>query len=244
VGAVVERPGLATTSAKPRYAVSREFADLLVQLFAGSAEPHDLIHAWQARHLTAASLGRIKVLRKGASSPSERVIVTLPNGTTRLMHPGPSSIISKAVIEEFTRRFLREPALVFLSESRDKVNEQDAALAKSLGLNLDFARNLPDIIIADVAIAAPKLVFIEVIATDGAVTEQRKQALSQIAREAGYEHHNIYFVSAFMDRSMSAFPKLVSDIAWGTFAWFVSEPDKLLAFHDGTSTELSVALRK
>ena len=77
---------------------------------------------------------------------------------------------------------------------------------------------------------APKLVFVEVVATDGAVTVQRKAALAQVASDAGFRPENVYFVTAFADRSASAFRKLVSEIAWGTFAWFMSEPEKLLAF--------------
>jgi hypothetical protein len=104
-------------------------------------------------------------------------------------------------------------------------------------LRLDYSRNLPDVILADVCFEAPKVVFAEVVATDGAITEQRRQALLRIAEDAGYQPANVFFVSAFLDRSAPAFRKLVSEIAWGTFAWFVAEPDKLLAFREGQTAE-------
>ena len=123
VGAVVERQGLPTTSAKPRYALARDFSDLLLKLASGTDDPLAAISAWQAAHLTAMALGRIDILRRGmAVSPtSERVRVTLPNGETGLMFPGPSTVITKAVIEQFATRFLRQPGLIFLSESGNKV---------------------------------------------------------------------------------------------------------------------------
>jgi len=239
LGAITDRRDLPTTSARPRYAVAREFADLLIQLFAGAVESATLIGQWQARHLTPAALSRISLLREGTvrSKSSQRVRITFPNGETRLMLPGPSTIISRAVVEGFSRRFLREPGVIFLSESGHKVVERDEALANSIGLRLDYSRNLPDIILADVCLDAPKVVFAEVVATDGAITEQRKQALLRIAEDAGYQPSNIFFVSAFLDRSTPAFRKLVSEIAWSTFAWFVAEPDKLLAFREGQTTE-------
>ncbi len=232
VGAVVELGGLATTSAKPRYALSKSFAALLADLHgnshAGSAE---VMH-WQRDHLSAAALGRVRLLRGAVvrSTGHKREQVMFPNGETRLMHPGPSTVITKAVVEVFAVRFLREPGVVFLSESGNKVVARDNALASAIGLKLDYARNLPDIVLADVAASAPRVVFVEVVATDGAVTEQRRKALLDVAAGAGYTAGHVSFVSAFLDRKSPAFRKLASEIAWDTFAWFVSEPDKLVIF--------------
>ncbi len=137
---------------------------------------------------------------------------------------------------------MREAGVVFLSESGDKVVARDDLLARSIGLNLDYGRNLPDIILADVSVESPKVIFVEVVASDGPINEGRKEALQQVAESAGYDHSHIYFISAFMDRGASAFRKLVAEIAWGTFVWFVSEPDKLLIFKQGSGKELSSLL--
>jgi len=239
MGAVIERPGVPTTSAKPRYALARDFVDLLSKLGQNPAQPIALISEWQARHLTPNALNRITLLRTGAvtSSASERVKISFPNGETRLMLPGPSTIITKSVVEEFASRFLRQPGVILLSESGDKVVQRDDNLANSMGLKLDYARTLPDIILADVHPDSAKVVFVEVVATDGPITEQRKSALMQVAEEARMKPDHVYFVSAFSDRTAPAFRKLVSELAWGTFAWFRSEPEKLLALLRGQSTE-------
>ena len=241
LGAVVERTDLATTSAKPRYALAKDFGVLLQELVKGNKDTKALLRTWQESHLTAAARSRINLLRRGTvhSTTSGRIQIKFPNGETRLMRAGPSTTIAKAVIEEFTTAFLREPGVIFLSESGDKVVARDDDLAKSIGLHLDYALHLPDVILADVVTAAPKLVFVEIVATDGPINEQRKRALLNFATEAGFSISNTFFVTAFEDRSAPAFRKLVSDIAWGTFVWFVSEPDKLIAFREGLIKELS-----
>jgi hypothetical protein len=240
IGAVIERSGLPTTSAKPRYALARAFCQLLLDLAFGGGDRLAAIAQWQAAHLTPMALGRIQLLRQGtiASSNLARVQVTFPNRAAGLMFPGPSTTITKAVVEEFALRFLRQPGLIFLSESGNKVVARYDDLARSIGLRLDYSRNLPDIILADVHPDTQKVVFVEVVATDGAITTVRKTALAQVAADGGYQPENVYFVSAFADRSAPAFRKLVSEIAWGTFVWFSTEPDKLLAFRDGQPTEL------
>ena len=79
---------------------------------------------------------RIAVMRKGATTGSGRLLITFPNGETRLMAPGPSSDLSRNVIEVFAPRFLGTPAVIFLSESRDKVVARDDELAKKIGINI------------------------------------------------------------------------------------------------------------
>ena len=240
VGAVIERADIPTTSAKPRYALSRAFCQMLVSLLQGPTDAPLVIGRWQMDHLSTTALNRIRLLRHGAvrAASHERVTVVFPNGETRLMHPGPSTVITKAVVEQFASRFLREPGVVFLSESGNKVVARDEELATTIGLRLDYARTLPDVILADAVARAPKVVFVEVVATDGAVTDRRRKELLKAAAQAGYQEKSIYFVSAFLDRHSPAFRKLVSEIAWGTYAWFSSEPDRIVIFGGDGVTEL------
>ena len=86
-------------------------------------------------------------------------------------------MISKAVVEEFAPRFLEKPAVIWLSESRNKVVKQDDDLAKAIGLTIEPDRNLPDLICADLGPAQPLLVFVEVVASDGPISEARRNAL-------------------------------------------------------------------
>jgi BsuBI/PstI restriction endonuclease domain/BsuBI/PstI restriction endonuclease HTH domain len=236
--AVVERAGLATTSAKPRYALRADFA----ALFDPALSAKDLQRAaetWREEHLSAAALARTVLLRRGAATTGEGVLVTFPNGETRRMAPGPSSVISKAVIEKFAKNFLVAPAVLWVSESGAKIVARDDELAAQIKLRISADRSLPDIILADLGAGENSdvlLVFIEVVATDGPVTRQRKEALLKIATDAGFPEQRVAFVTAFLDRSHQAFKKTVAELAWNSFAWFAAEPQNLLVLHGGKQT--------
>lgn len=228
-GAVVERTGLPTTSAKPRYALNQEFAALFTEDLSESKASRK-INEWQQKYLNQGALVRIRIVKQGAVAAVDEngVLATFPNGETRMMTAGPSSVISKAVIETFAVRFLKTPGVIFLSESGNKVVARDDKLARSIGLNIKADRNLPDIILVDIGPKDPLLVFVEVVATDGAVTASRLEALLDIAVQAGFNPKQVAFVTAFSDRRGSAYRKLSPELAWGSFAWFVSEPDKIV----------------
>jgi hypothetical protein len=233
--AVHERPGVPTTSSKPRYALRADFAALFDPALSGDAF-EKAAATWQENHLSAPARARTVLMRRGAVTTGEGVLITFPNGETRRMTSGPSSVISKAVVEEFARRFLKSAAVLWISESGAKVVARDDELAGQLGLKISADRNLPDIMLVDLWDGrAPGivLVFVEVVATDGPVTLQRQEALLKIATEAGYSATRVAFVTAYLDRSHAAFKKTVSELAWRSFAWFAAEPEHLLVLHDG-----------
>ena len=109
------------------------------------------------------------------------------------MAPGPSSLITKAVLEEFVPRFLVQPGLIWLSESGNQVVAQDDQLARAVGLVIEPDRNLPDLLLVDLKADGDDspdrtlLVFVEIVATAGAVTASRRDALLQIATNAGFD---------------------------------------------------------
>ena len=233
--AVAERPGLATTSSLPRYALKTDFAMLFDPAL--SEENFEVAAAtWLEQHLSATALARTVLMRRGATTTGEGILVTFPNGETRRMAPGPSSIISKAVIEEFSKRYLINPAVLWVSESGAKVVSRDDELAAQLKLKITADRNLPDIILVDLGDGKDGhvlLIFIEVVATDGPVTPQRQEALLKIATDAGFPPKRVAFVTAYIDRSHGAFKKTISELAWRSFAWFAAEPEHLVVLHDG-----------
>ena len=175
-------------------------------------------------------------MRRGATTTGEGILVTFPNGETRRMAPGPSSTISKAVVEEFAKRYLTNPAVLWISESGAKVVARDDELAAQLKLKISADRNLPDIILVDLGDGKGHgllLVFVEVVATDGPITTQRQDALLAIATDAGFPKERVAFVTAYLDRSHAAFKKTVAELAWRSFAWFAAEPEHLIVLHDG-----------
>lgn len=240
-GAVKERGGLPTTSPSPRYALDPDFAALFDPGLAGEAL-EAAIAAWQEKFLTAGARARVAIVRRGIVAAKDRVLVTFPNGETRQMEPGPSSVISKAVVEEFAPRFLEAPGVIWLSESRHKVVARDDELAQAIGLEIQPDLNLPDLILVDLGSAEPLIVFVEVVASAGPVSESRKDAHMSLATEGGFAEDQAAFVSAFADRNDGAFKRSVSELAWRSFAWFMSEPDHIMILQrgsDASKTKLS-----
>ncbi len=233
IGAVVTRPGLATTSSKGRYAMQSAF----VSIFEPALRHEPLaaaISAWQEQHLSAGALARVRLRQRSASAAQSKVLVTLPNGETRQMEAGPSSVITKAVIEVFARRFLKDPAVLWISESGNKVIQRDDQLAQALGLKIETDRLLPDTILVDLAPSEPLIIFVEAVATAGEITEARRGAFIELIAGAGFKPSQAAFVSAFQDRNAAAFKRAVPNLAWGSFAWCLSEPGHLIAL-DGTA---------
>ena len=122
-----------------------------------------------------------------------------------------------------------------LSESGNKVVARDDAIAKAIGLWIEADRNLPDLVLADLGPPEPLIVFVEVVATDGPVTARRQEALHALTDAAGFARSQVAFVTAYQDRDAAAFRRTVSVLAWGSFAWFVSEPDSILHLRDGST---------
>ena len=236
MGAVKEREGLPTTSPLPRYALAEEFARLFDSGLTGEVLQAG-IKEWQRANLSRGALARVAIMRRGAVAREGRVLVTFPSGETRHMEPGPSSVISRAVVEEFAPRFLEQPGVIWLSESRNQVVARDDRLAQDIGLTIQPDRNLPDLILVDLGPAEPLLVFVEVVATAGPVSEARQAALMAIATEAGFNENQAAFLTAYADRDNAAFRASVSELAWRSFAWFMSEPDNIVVLHGGADTE-------
>ena len=236
MGAVKEREGLPTTSPRPRYALSEEFARLFDPGLTGKALL-TAIEKWQAANLSSGALARVAIMRQGAVAREGRILVTFPSGETRHMEPGPSSVISKAVVEDFAPRFLEQPGVVWLSESRNQVVARDDRLAQDIGLTIQPDRNLPDLILVDLGPAEPLLVFVEVVATAGPVNEARQTALLEITVGAGFIEDQVAFVTAYADRDAAAFKGSVSELAWRSFAWFMSEPDHIVVLHQGSDAK-------
>jgi hypothetical protein len=157
------------------------------------------------------------------------------------MAPGLSSAITKAVIEVFAPRFLGNPAVVWISESSRKVVEKDDRLLRLLGIQIDPAKLLPDIILADTD-GDLLFLFVEVVATDGPIHEGRRSALLELITRAGFREDQAAFISAFQSRDHQAFKKVVARLAWGSFAWTFSEPEHIIAF-DGMNAGAVKALR-
>ncbi|MBM6595356.1 BsuBI/PstI family type II restriction endonuclease [Microvirga pudoricolor] len=235
VGAVLRREDLPTTSSAPRYALKADFAALFDPALSGPAL-EAAIAAFQTAHLSKSALARVSIMLSGAAGSAAGVLVTFPSKETRSLAPGPSSIITKAVVEDFASRFLESPAVLWLSESGNKVVQRDDKLAATIGLKIEADKNLPDLILVDLGPKDPLLVFVEVVATDGAITDRRRDAIFELTDAAGFPRSHVTFLTAYQDRGSAGFKKTVSALAWGSFAWFASEPENIVHLRDGATS--------
>jgi hypothetical protein len=246
INAIVERPGIPTTSPKGRYALQSEFAALFRPELSGAALDAAAAE-WRRRNMSAAALARAALVRASASTAAGNITVQCPGGPSVILPPGPSPEITKAVVEVFAPAFLGNPRVAWISDSANKAPFRDAPLEKALGITLDAATLLPDVVLVDLDPPGRDgevlLVFVEVVASDGPVTEQRQRALLDVIASAprAYRPEDAAFVTAYMDRGADPVRRTLPGLAWRSFAWFVSEPDKLVQLHDGTTAGRKLA---
>ncbi|MGQ0802165.1 MAG: BsuBI/PstI family type II restriction endonuclease [Pseudomarimonas sp.] len=226
MGLMHKRPGLPTTSSTPIYALTTNFAALFSPELRGKTLD-DEIERWRSQHLDPAVQQRMKLRAQGINRKKGDVFVELPDGTRMRLSAGPSALIAQGLIETFAPRHLANPAVLWLSASDKKSYPQFVSLAATVGLHIDVKNELPDLILADTA-RTGRFFFCEIVASDGAVTEERKNALIELVRSSSIPTDNVQFVTAFEDREAPAFRKNFSRLASDSWIWFRTEPELLV----------------
>ena len=234
LNAVVERKNLPTTSPLPRYSLQSQFANLFNPDIQGDVLT-TAIDEWKNCFLSQSLLARAILLKKMAASPSDGVLVHLPNGEVRKMSVGPSSELAKAVVEQFTKHFMKEPVVILISESARKLLMKDDEMCQAVGFNVDVSKTLPDLILADLGENPPTLVFAECVATDGPINERRKEELMELALAANFRKEDCLYVTVFKDRADQVSRKLSPSVAWGTYIWHASEPREIIFLREWSS---------
>lgn len=228
VGLILKREGVPTTSPAPIYCLAESFAKLFDPAIDESSLV-ELIGAWQERNLDPMVLQRMRLLRRTGAKEGQ-VMVTLPTtGTSLRLPPGDASVITKDVCEALLKKIMITPVVVHISTSEIKTFRELSGEAEDIGLHIMPSAELPDIVAADTAHEdGLRLVFIEVVHSDGPITELRKESLLKIAADAGVPEKNVRMITAFEDRNSYPFKKRISELARGSDVWFRSEPGLLV----------------
>jgi hypothetical protein len=131
---------------------------------------------------------------------------------------GPSPAIIKAVVEEFGPRFLGDPQVLFVSDSSAKTAYKNGALENTLGIKIEVAKTLPDLIMVDMDPRGRPhrflVVFVEAVASDGPVDELRQQDLGAILTAAGLGINDCAFVTAYLDKVSATYRASAHELAW------------------------------
>jgi BsuBI/PstI restriction endonuclease domain/BsuBI/PstI restriction endonuclease HTH domain len=230
-GALIVDRTVPTTSSRGRYSLTTDFAALFDPAMTGD----DLtiaITAWQQQHLDA--IARVRAQRqRRRDRDAAGISVVLPGGGTRTLDAGPSSVILRGVIEEFTKT-LSDPSVIFISQSGEKVNVVDEALLHQLRLLVNQRTLLPDCLIADLDPTRNELWFVEVVASDGPINEERKQLFTDWAVSHQITTSRCRFLTAFTSRTSREAKKALPVLARGTYAWFLDEPQGILSWEELT----------
>lgn len=228
-GVLRHRPGIKTSASTPRYALEPHFADLFDPTLQGD-DLDDAITTWVNDHLDPGA--RLKATMAARAARNEHATtLTLPDGKTRTLTPGESSDILKGVIEQWAPQRLAQPVVLAISEPAAKVLTEDQLTLAQLGVTLDVSNLLPDALIADIGATPVAFWVIEAVATDGPITEQRKERLRDWATSQKIRPENLEFLTAFTSRNSPAARRRLKDLAEGTYAWFADEPTHELAWY-------------
>lgn len=227
-GALHQRAGLATTSSSPRWILDAEFAALFHTDLDNDDDLIDAIDSWASTHMSKEGRLRAYALQKAADG-DHAVVVLLPGGGgTRELEAGPSSVILKAVIEHWVPRKLRRPLILSIAESRQKQFVADKQVLAQLEIEIDSANLLPDCLIVDTDEKSFGFWIIEAVASDGPITEARKAELTHWAVAQGIPADQCHFLTAFEGRNSSPARRRLKDLAVGSHAWFIDEPEQEL----------------
>lgn len=107
---------------------------------------------------------------------------------------------------------------------------RDEELLRELGLTIQAAELLPDALLFDGE--EGRFWFAEAVATDGEIHEARRSELLRWAGDHAIKRDQCGFVTGFLSRTHEAFRRRVSRLAWGTHAWFLDEPDRIVRLED------------
>lgn len=153
-----------------------------------------------------------------------REMVSLPDGTTIELSAGGQNTLIQSIVEEFARRFVCGPKILFLGDAADKEIVADADSMKELGIALPERGKAPDVLIHDTV--RDWLIIVEAVTSHGPVDQKRKNELTELFADA---RPGLVFVTAFPDRKTYA--KFQAVIAWETEVWIADAPDHMIHFN-------------
>jgi len=145
---------------------------------------------------------------------------------------GGASLILKGVVEQWAPARLANPVVLTISEPGRKILLADERRLRQLGLRIDAANLLPDCVIVDIGATPPRFWIVEAVASDGEIDETRRAELLRWAADQRIDPDSCSFLSAFISRNHTAARKRLKDLASGTFAWYLDEPERELAWYE------------
>lgn len=223
-GAVIARGGLPPASPAPSMTLARDFAALFRPELAGTAL-NGAVAAWQKSHLGREEQLRL-LARRRLDETAGQVRITLPGRGDRLLPPGTSSILTRAVLEALAPRLFDEPYVIAICHGGDPTADEDRLELERAGLPLAGSPSLPDMIVLDAT--SGQIWFVEIVVTGGEITAGRRTSLLGWATTRGLTSERCRFLTVYRSRTEAVFRRTVAGLAWDSVVWFADEPARLL----------------
>jgi hypothetical protein len=173
------------------------------------------------RYLASRETLKHEIIRKRDLA---RVPVTLPDGSQVALSPGGQNPLIKDIIEHLCPVFAPGGVVLYIGDTENKFVHLEAAALDALGVTLDSAAKIPDVVVHYTK--KNWLLLIEAVASDGPVDGKRRKELKGLfaGSKAG-----LVFVTAFENRrTMQSF---VSYIAWESEVWLADDPNHMIHFN-------------
>lgn len=219
-GAVRGLSGIPTTSPAPSMTLAADFAALFSPALTDAALD-EAIATWQESHLGREEQLRLLAQRR-LDETAGQVRMTLPGRGDRLLPPGASSVLTRAVLEDLAPRLLREPYVLAVCHGGDPTADEDRLELDRAQLSLAGSLALPDLVVLDAGDGT--LWFVEIVVTGGEITERRRADLLGWATKRGLDTRRCRFVTVYRSRTQGVFRSTVAGLAWESLVWFADEP--------------------
>jgi hypothetical protein len=153
-----------------------------------------------------------------------RVPVTLPDGKTVALSPGGQNPLIKAIIEDFCPHFAPGGVVAYIGDTENKFAHLEADYLAALGVSLDSAAKMPDVIVH--CVKRNWLLLIEAVTSAGPVDGKRRKELKELF--AGCKA-GLVFVTAFDTRRVMQ--SFLASIAWESEVWIAEDPAHMIHFN-------------
>ena len=210
-----DQPDRPTNSGKTVYQIEPR-ALALLQTFSHPQWPSQLAAYRKANSTIRAELERHRTLAL--------IPVTLPDGQIITLSAGGQNPLIKEVVEGFCPRFTPGAVVAYLGDAESKFRHLDSTYLAGLGIHLDAAAKMPDVVVHDRL--RNWLILVEAVTSAGPVDGKRRMELKQLFNGATA---GLVFVTAFASRK--AMQSFLGQIAWESEVWIAEAPDHLIHFN-------------
>jgi hypothetical protein len=152
---------------------------------------------------------------------SVRVTAKLSDGRDLSLSAGGQNPLIKSVLEHFLPIFIPGGIVLYVGDTETKFLHLDTPSLAKLGVTLDAAAKMPDVVIHDVR--RNWLVLVEAVTSTGWVDGKRRMELKELFRESTA---GLVFVTAFATRR--AMQTHIGLLSWETEVWIAEFPEHMI----------------